>query len=85
MNTPAKLDLELPFIRWAVKTEQWNDIANHSGPYLKAFLAGWFLREIGGKLPDRDIIGQFDNSFTTGWREADSFIEIEKQSDFRKK
>lgn len=77
MNMNTTLDLALT--RWSVVCEKWNDLAPASQPILGAFLAGWYWRDMGNKIPDKEDIGTFCDSFRVGYREADIYLQINFQ------
>ena len=73
---PKILPFDLAFIRWSASCRRWHDLIG-AEPLLEAFLAGWFCRCIGVEKPAN--VGQFSDSFNTGWREADEQIVIESR------
>lgn len=75
-NTSLMLPLETAMIRWHVVSSKWEDLSSGSIPLLGAFLAGWFLRCIGGGIHQTV---DYRDSFRCGWREADDMIKIELQ------
>ncbi len=68
------LPMDLALTRWSVVCTSWGELANGHAPYLPAFLAGWYCRQIGASHPE--TFGQYNNSFNVGWREADTEIAI---------
>lgn len=70
-----KTTLDLALIRWSVAHRQWHELANDM-PNLGAFLAGWFMRDMGAEMPEREKLGTFCDSFRKGWKECDDMIVI---------
>lgn len=71
------LPMDLALARWSVVCESWGELAGGHAPYLPAFLAGWYTRQIGVEMPDD--LGTFKDSYRVGWREADQEVAIDSR------
>lgn len=63
------MTIESALYRWQVVCRSWDEFSTGHIPELNAFLAGWFMYEIGAKMPDD--VGVRRESFRAGWRESE--------------